>query len=321
MEVVSVKKVVKYYIDKDYKPTGLKRVKNLFKPRKRKVLDNVSFEVDKGEIFGLLGSNGAGKTTLMKLMTGLMEADGGEINVFGEKMPCNRDKIASRINGVFARANMWWELTGKQNLFTYAKIYGVDKTKVRELINFFGLRGKENLYSDLYSTGEVMRFCLAKAFLNDPELLFLDEPTIGLDPIVAIKVRELIKKRKKKAGIILSTHNMEEADFLCDRVAIINKGKIIKIGTPEGLKKELEKEEILEIEIDKIPSSLLEELNKLKYITRVTLLEETMTLRIILKNMSYIDNLLRKMQKKTKIKSVQKVSPTLEDVFVSLVKK
>jgi ABC-2 type transport system ATP-binding protein len=320
MGIVSVKNIVKYYIDKDYKPKGFKRMKNIFKPKKKKVLDKVSFEVEKGEIFGLLGSNGAGKTTLMKLMTGLIEADGGEISVFGEKMPENRGKIAQRINAVFARANMWWELTGKQNLFTYAKLYGANKDKAKELINFFGLKGKENLYSDLYSTGEVMRFCLAKAFLNDPELLFLDEPTIGLDPVVAIKVRELIKKRKEKAGIILSTHNMEEADFLCDRVAIISKGKIIKIGTPESLKKELEEEEIFEIEMDRIPFTLLEELNKLKYVDRATIIEETQTLRIILKKLNHVDNLLRKIQKKNKIKSVQKVSPTLEDVFISLVK-
>lgn len=321
MKEIVVNNVVKYYRDNEYRPGGLQRVKNLVRPRKKKVLDNVSFEVERGEIFGLLGSNGAGKTTLMKLMTGLMEPDSGEIYVLGEKMPENKRKVASRINAVFARANMWWELTGKQNLLTYAKIYGVEKRKVRELINFFGLEGKENLYSDLYSTGEVMRFCLAKAFLNNPEVLFLDEPTIGLDPIMAIKVRELIKIRKKKTSIVLSTHNMEEADFLCDRVAIMDKGKIIKIGTPKNLKKELEKEEILEIEMTKVSSELLEKLNRLKYVDRGTLIEETQTLRVILKRQNCIDNLLREIQKKNKIKSIQKVSPTLEDVFVRFVKK
>ncbi|RLJ00151.1 MAG: ABC transporter ATP-binding protein [Candidatus Aenigmatarchaeota archaeon] len=321
MNEIVVKNIVKYYPDKEYKPKGLKRIKNIVAPKKKKVLDNVDFEIKKGEIFGLLGSNGAGKTSLMKMISGLMETDEGEIFVLGEKMPENKKKIAGRINGVFARANMWWELTGKQNLLTYAKIYGVKKEKAEELIDFFGLRGKENLYSDLYSTGEVMRFCLAKSFLNDPEILFLDEPTIGLDPVVAIKVREMIKKRKKKSSIILTTHNMEEADFLCDRVAIINKGRIIKTGTPESLKKELKKEEIFEVEFDKVSSKLIENLDKLKYVESVNLLEDTQSLRIILKEKTQVNHLMKEIQRENKIQNIQKVSPTLEDVFVHLVGK
>ena len=321
MSEIIVKNIVKYYPDKEYKPKGFKRIKNIVSPKKKKVLDNVSFEVKKGEIFGLLGSNGAGKTTLMKMMGGLMEADEGEIFILGEKMPENKKKIEGRINGVFARANMWWELTGKQNLLTYAKIYGVNKEKVNELIDFFGLKGKENLYSDLFSTGEVMRFCLAKAFLNDPELLFLDEPTIGLDPVVAIKVRELIKKRKKKSSIVLSTHNMEEADFLCDRIVILNKGKIITTGTPNSLKKDLEKKEIFEVEFDKISSKLIDNLNKLKYVDRVNLIEDTQSLRIILKEKNHVNHFMKELQRENKIQNIQKVSPTLEDVFIHLMRK
>ncbi|MCD6476607.1 MAG: ABC transporter ATP-binding protein, partial [Candidatus Aenigmarchaeota archaeon] len=233
-----------------------KKDKGIFKRKEyKKAIDNISFSVKKGEIFGLLGPNGAGKTTLIKILTGMLEADKGSVFVLGKMLPNEADKIKERINGIFARANMFWQLTGKENLGVYANIYNIRNKKkiINKYIKFFELQDVANQPIFKCSTGENMRFNLARSLLNNPEILFLDEPTLGIDPRMALKIRQFIKKLNKveKNTIILTTHYMEEADYLCDRIAIINKGKIIKIDTPENLRKLFKKEAILEIRLQK----------------------------------------------------------------------
>ena len=295
-------------------------MKSLFFPELVPTLNDVSFRVKRGEIFGLLGPNGAGKTTLLKIITGLLRPDKGRVRIFGEDVTKNFSKISGKINAVFARANLWWELTGKENLMVYGKLYGVEdlEEKVEKLLDLFGLEDKADTYTDLYSTGEIMRLSLAKAVINDPDVLILDEPTIGLDPNMTLKVREFLKdlNKNKKTTILLSTHYMEEADILCDRVALIDGGRIIKIDSPENFKRMIKKQDIVEIRVREFSSRMVEKLRSEEFVKSAYFLEEVGRLRVVIDDLRNLDRLIEKVKKFTEIENVVTALPTLEDVFI-----
>jgi ABC-2 type transport system ATP-binding protein len=317
-EIIKIEEVLKSYPKQAH--NFHESVKIFFRKKKKIVLNNVSLSVKKGEIFGLLGPNGAGKTTLFKIVCGLLRADSGNVEILGKKIPENYKKVAPKINAIFARANLWWQLTGKENLKVYGKIYRIKnlEEKINWALDFFDLKDKADRYIDLYSTGEIMRLSLAKALLNNPELLFLDEPTIGLDPHIALKIREFLKdlNKKTKTTIFLSTHYMEEADFLCDRVALINEGKIIKIDTPANLKKSLQKEDIIELRLERFSLNLLKKIEKLKFVKKAYWVEEIERIRIIINDLDNLDKLIREIKKYTKILNFIVSQPTLQDVFI-----
>lgn len=240
MKAIEIKNLSKLYGDRSHRPKGFDKIKNLINPMKRKVLDNVSIDVRHGEIFGLIGPNGAGKTTLIKIAAGLLAPDSGTASLLGHKMPDDHMKVAAEYNAVFARASIYSRLTGYDNLLFFAKIYGVrePEKKVRGLLKEFEVESRANDYADTYSTGEIMRFNLARALLNDPKVLFVDEPTIGLDPRIASRVRDILGNlnSERKMTIFLTTHYMEEAEQLCDRMAFLNNGRIVREGSPEEVR-------------------------------------------------------------------------------------
>lgn len=209
-------------------------------------LNEVSLKIPRGGIFGLLGPNGAGKTTLINIFAGQLHADSGEICVLGNKFssfkPRQFRELKSRMNMCSGAPNFPWSFTVYEVLNFYAMLYGMRnslrKTEITRYIELFGLAPYVNRMFDSLSTGTKQKVALAKALLNKPEILFLDEPTIGLDPDIAIRIRQLIREINKKWNntIILSTHYMQEADELCGQIAFIKGGLIIARGTSAELK-------------------------------------------------------------------------------------
>ena len=212
---------------------------------KKKTIDairNISFTVDEGEILGLLGPNGAGKTTTIKILTTLLAPTSGEAKIFGHKCFGEEKFIRDKINFIFGgERGLYWRLSAYENLQYFGDIYKIPektlKERIPELIKLVSLEGRENEKVEGFSKGMKQRLQIARGLINDPKILFLDEPTIGLDPIGAKDLRNIILKLKLEGKtILLTTHYMYEADELCDRIALINNGKIIDIAAPRQLK-------------------------------------------------------------------------------------
>ncbi len=228
-------------------------VKNLVKtfPSKNgviKAVDDISFSIKKGEIFGLLGVNGAGKSTTINILSGLMTADSGQISIFGKDFEKHEEEIKGRFNVATAYYTLSHNLTVMQNLKVFAILYNVKnpEQKINHLLEKFFISNLRDMRVVSLSSGEKSRLVLVKALLNDPELLFLDECTVGLDPDMAELTREfLIEYNKKTACTILFTsHYMEEVERICQRIAFMDQGKIVKIGDAKEIIKELEEQKI-----------------------------------------------------------------------------
>lgn len=233
-------------------------IQGIFKKKKKEALKNINLEVPKGSIYGVLGPNGAGKTTLLSIIAGILIPDKGHITIFDIDVHHTQSiyELYKRINISSGHANFLWSMTVKENLLYYAMLYGMPKSrreyKVEELLDLFSIRQYKDVKFEELSTGTKQRLSLAKAFINDPELILLDEPTVGLDPDVAIGIREVILNfhKKKNTTFIITTHNMIEAETLCDEVSFIFDGQIRAKGSPESLKKELKIGDRIKIELE-----------------------------------------------------------------------
>jgi len=208
-------------------------------------VDSVSFSIKKGEIFGLLGPNGAGKTTTISMLATMLKPTSGKAFVNGFNIINNQDNVRNSIGMVFQDMTLDDELTAYENLDMHGRLYGVDKEKRKEkgleLLKLVDLEDRKDSLVKTFSGGMKRRLEIARGLLHEPKILFLDEPTLGLDPQTRNKLWEYIKKLNEENGltIILTTHYMDEADKLSDRIAIIDKGTIIALDTPENLKKKL----------------------------------------------------------------------------------
>ncbi len=234
-----------------------------------KALDHCDLEIRKGEIFGYLGPSGAGKTTTIKLLTGQLHSDAGEVTVLG-KNPFSPE-IRQQIGIMSDMSGLYEKMTVYENLDIFADIYGVKnkKKKIKETLEAVDLYDNRKKKVEKLSRGMKQRLVFARTILHNPRLLFLDEPTANLDPATADEIRELITKLNRNGTtVFLTTHNMEEADELCHRIALLNKGHIVECGSPEELKLKYSKKKVLittgkgkkEISLDK--NELIDELEK-----------------------------------------------------------
>lgn len=204
-----------------------------------RAVDAISFQVAAGEIFGFLGPNGAGKTTTIRILTGMLRPTAGRATVAGCDVVGEREALQRHIGVVFEAQNLYERLSGRDNLMFAARLYGVDRARVDEMLALLGLADRAHDRVKQYSNGMKQRLMIARALLHRPQVLFLDEPTRGLDPHIAREIRAFIGQLAESGiTVFLTTHYMEEADHLCDRVAILDHGQIVALGAPEQLKAE-----------------------------------------------------------------------------------
>ncbi len=220
-----------------------------------RALDGIDLRVESGEIFGLLGPNGAGKTTTMKMLSTLLEPTQGAITILGIDVAREPRKVRAHIGAMLSgERSLYWKLTARENLEYFAALYHVPPREERQRIDAclaaVKLLDRADDYVERFSTGMRQRLTLARALLPDPSLLILDEPTVGLDPQSARDLRDRVRELKRQGRtILLSTHYMEEADQLCDRIAIIDHGQIVALDTPANLKRRVRAEEVVRFEI------------------------------------------------------------------------
>jgi ABC-2 type transport system ATP-binding protein len=214
---------------------GLTKVFNGFK-----AVDDVSFEVSMGEIVGLIGPNGAGKTTTLQMILGLTTPTSGSCSIFGLDMRSSREEILKRVNFSSSYISLPYSLTVRENLMVFARLYGVRgaRARVEELLRTFEIASIGDHPVRRLSSGQITRVCLAKALLNAPEFLLLDEPTASLDPDMADKTRGLLKSIRGRSGtsMLYTSHNMKEMEEMCDRVIFMDRGRIIASGAPAEIK-------------------------------------------------------------------------------------
>ncbi len=295
-------------------PISIKNVSKTFKGKKYeiKALQNVSFEVKKGEIFGLLGPNGAGKSTIINIMLNLLLPDEGSVEILGEKPGPD---VLSRINVVAGGSEFHWALTPNDILAFYSKVYQIlnPKERIQELVTLLKMEDLMDRKFVNFSTGERLRVAFAKALLNKPALLLMDEPTLGLDPDVARQVRNEVQRLNKEAGmtILLTSHYMHEVEQLCNRIAFIHKGKIVDIGDVKSVKlKHFGSYDII-LHLNKKPSAA--------FVKQHTLLVKEKRVRATLTSEEALGDLLASIHEAGySIRDIAMKKPTLEDYFIKV---
>lgn len=285
---------------------------------KKEVLRYVSLDIEEGEIYGILGPNGAGKTTLISILSTLTIPDGGEVEVFGINALKDPNRVKHIVNVSSGNPNFPWSLTVYENLRYFSMLYGLkNKEKaINNVIDILELVPFRNSRFDSLSTGTKQRLSLAKALLNEPRLLFLDEPTVGLDPDMAIKIRKLIKRihEEKNITIVLTTHYMKEAEQLCGRIAFIKKGEIIANAPPDELKRQMKLGEAISIEYEgNFDVSLLKDIPEI-----LDVMHENGKIKIVAENVESIIDVILKRFCDVHIKNIEISQPNLEDVFLRL---
>lgn len=290
-------------------------------------LDGVSFEVEYGKVFGFLGPNGAGKSTTIKILTTLLLPSSGNVEIFGMDVTKFSAPIRKRIGVVSQQPSSEANLTVERAMDLYGLMWGLERTKrkekITEIIESFDLQEIRNIKNDELSIGQKRRVQVAREFIHEMDLLFLDEPTVGLDPAARRMLLDYIKNQVKSGlTVFFTTHIMEEAEYLCDELAIINRGKIIAFDTPLGLKKKYGKENIILIQLkEKVSESILELITKVSPESqiikdgengvKITSIDSQNTLTKLIENFTI---------KGFKIINVSISSPSLEDVFLTMVK-
>ncbi|MEW6673546.1 MAG: ABC transporter ATP-binding protein [Thermodesulfobacteriota bacterium] len=290
---------------------------------KIRAVDDVSFEIKAGEIFGLLGPNGAGKTTTIRMLSGLTEPDSGEACVDGCDVVKDSVGAKQRLGVVPESSNLYGELTALENLIYMAQLYGVPKSqwinRAEELLKQFGLYERKDGRFQGFSRGMKRRLTIAAALMHRPRIVFLDEPTTGLDIMSARGLRRTIRELQQSGvSVLLTTHLIQEAEDLCSRIAVIVKGKILLVDTVEGMKQRVKETEILELELEPLNEPLLDALKAAEGVEHITLSNSRLKLygKTIMRKLPGVIRLIESRQ--VDIVNIRSVTPSLEDAFVKL---
>ena len=303
--------------------TGIFRRKN----KTVRAVNDISFDVAHGELFGLLGPNGAGKTTSVKMLTTLLIPTGGTARVLGYDIIEAAEALRPRIGFIFGgERGLYWRLSATDNLRYFASLYYIDpavaKKRVPYLLEMVGLKDRADEKVEGYSRGMRQRLHIARALLHDPEVLFLDEPTMGLDPVGARELRQTVRNlQNEKKTILLTTHYMFEADALCQRIAVINQGEIVALDTPQKIKETVKDLSVVEIEVFGIPPEVLEKVRGLPVVESASV-ENRDQRQLLIVHTSHsaeaIPILIAELNG-LKLGRVTSREPTLEDAYVRLV--
>ncbi len=290
-------------------------------------VDDVSFAIKEGELFGLLGPNGAGKTTTVKVLATLLIPNAGEVRVKGLDIVKDANEIRKHIGFIFGgERGLYWRLSAIDNLRYFASLYHVDpevsKKRIPYLLDMVGLSGRGDERVQGYSRGMKQRLHVARTLLHDPDILFLDEPTIGLDPVGAREFREVIRNlQSEKKTILLTTHYMFEADSLCERVAVIDKGTIVALDTPSALKKHVSDLSVVEVETFGVPENVVEAIRNLSFVDALSVQEQgqRQSLHVQTKlGAEAVPDVMSALEG-MRVGRVTVREPTLEDAYVRLV--
>lgn len=318
MSVIQVKN-----LKRDYETTVgiIKRDKKVVH-----AIKDLSFEVEKGEIFGLLGPNGAGKTSTIKILTTLLAPTSGEATVLGYKCFGEERELRKNINFIFGgERSLYWRLSAYDNLSYFCDLYQVPekikKARIADLLEMVGLSDRAHYRVETYSKGMKQRLQIARGLVNNPEVLFLDEPTIGLDPVGAKTLREIIKQLSSEGKtILLTTHYMQEADELCDRIAIINKGELYALNTSEKLKENMDTA-VIEVDLKTLRADTAQKLKVIENVAGVTATPYDIgyKLKIDCRNPREIMSRVNELLSEDIVKSIVMREATLEDVYLRII--
>ena len=311
-----------------YKLRGGKKDKD--SPKELTALEDINLEICKGELFGLLGPNGAGKTTLIKILTTLLAPSSGKAWVTGFNVDSAPQEVRARINMVSGgESSGYGLLTVRENLWMFSQFYGIPSKeanrRIKELLKVVGLEDRINTKSSDLSTGLRQKMNIVRGFMTDPDVLFLDEPTLGLDVGASRDVRGFIRQwvnEDHSRTLLLTTHYMVEADELCDRVAIINKGRVLACDTPDNLKKRLQQDVIFKMELSPLNGLNADSFEALPGVRKAIHVPKdgSAKLDLILEKDDALGGVINMMTSKDiHILNLKKREPTLEDVFVDLV--
>jgi len=282
-------------------------------------LDNLNLEIKKGELLGIIGPNGAGKTTAIRIICGILKPDSGDVIVGGYSVLSDPIKVKSMIGYLPEEPNLYERFKARDLLKYFGELYGVPKDKlnerISELLELVGMEKRADHRINTFSKGLRQRIGIARALIHDPQIIIFDEPTMGLDPATSLAIRGFIEDLKGEKTIVLCTHYMDEADALCDRVAILNSGKIRDMGTPDYLKAKIHGDIILKIKI-KHPDIDVNKIHSLSSVESVNLKGETLS--IFLNSKDEISDIAALIG--NNLISINTKEPSLEDVFIHSIK-
>jgi ABC-2 type transport system ATP-binding protein len=326
---MNVKERIRYsFFFKEYLKSGRNNMENVIQVHnltkiygKLMAVNHINFEVEKGEIYGFLGPNGAGKTTTLRMLTGIIKPDKGEANILGFNIQKEPLKAKQNIGVVPETSNAYVDLSAWQNMMLMSELYGIPKkeaeNRAKNLLDRLGIYDRRDDKVKTFSKGMKQRLILCMALVNDPLLIFLDEPTSGLDVQSTHLIQDILQEFPEQGKtIFLTTHNMDEANNLCDRVAIMNKGQIAAIDRPEKLKNMIKKLKSIEISFDKAVKT--KNLSEIPHITQIRKKGD--------KFIAYTDNIdglihslaLFAESENLKIVTLNTLDPSLEEVFIEL---